>query len=135
MTTPAIPVSGPLYERIGGREKLHDFLHHFYADVRQHNLIGPIFNEHIHDWGEHLETIADFWSGITGGPARYRGGMPWKHVALGLREEHFESWLGLWHRNCRIHLSEREAQEMIGLAEQIGQRLRYIVANAAPPSE
>ncbi len=120
-----------LYERMGGRPQLDKLLWHFYADVRQHQEIGPIFSQHIEDWPAHLDKIAGFWSGITGGPILYRGGMPWKHVALGLEEKHFAAWLGLWHRNCRIHLPATEAEEMIAIAETIGQRLRMILKQVA----
>jgi len=107
-------------------------LKHFYADVRQHQLIGPIFGAHIGDWGAHLEKIGDFWSGATGGPPRYQGPMPWKHVPLKLEERHFEAWLGLWQRHCQAHLPAAEAQEMITVAEMIGQRLREIIAHHSP---
>jgi hemoglobin len=123
----------PLYERIGGREGLLELLRHFYADVRQHEEIAPIFAANIEDWPAHLEKIADFWSGLTGGPALYRGGMPWKHVPLKLEEKHFEAWLGLWARTCHAHLSEPEAGELIAVAEKIGQRLRMIIANHSSP--
>ena len=116
-----------LYERIGGRAGLLQLLRYFYADVRQHETIGPIFQRLIADWPAHLEKIADFWSGATGGPVIYSGPMPMKHVPLGLEEKHFEAWLDLWHRQCRARLPPREAQEMINRAEAIGQRLREIV--------
>lgn len=49
-----------LYERIGRREGLARLLRHFYADVRQDPVIGPIFNARIEHWGEHLAIIANF---------------------------------------------------------------------------
>lgn len=116
-----------LYDRIGGRAKLHSFLRHFYADVRQHNLIGPVFNEHVDNWPEHIDKICEFWSGIMGGPSSYSGAMPLAHFPLGLKEEHFEAWLDLWRRNCRIHLPVDEAEDMITIAEGIGQRLRMMI--------
>lgn len=116
-----------LFERLGGRAGLMQLLRHFYADVRQHDEIGPIFRAQIHDWPAHLEKIADFWSGATGGPANYSGPMPQRHFPLGLEEHHFEAWLDLWRRNCRIWLKSREAEEMIFLAESIGERLRELV--------
>lgn len=116
-----------LFDRIGGRAPLLHLLRHFYADVRQHREIGPIFAAKISDWPAHLEKIADFWSGATGGPARYAGPMPLKHIPLALEERHFAAWLDLWHRHCRAHLGAVEAGEMIALAEAIGQRLREIV--------
>lgn len=119
-----------LYERIGGREGLALLLRRFYADVRQHQEIGPIFAERIDDWPAHLEKIAGFWSGLTGGPALYGGGMAARHIPLRLEEPHFQAWLGLWHRHCRAHLPPAEAEEMIAIAEALGQRLRAITANA-----
>jgi len=117
-----------LFDRIGGRPALMELLRYFYADVRQQAEIGPIFAAHIQDWPAHLEKIADFWSGVTGGPARYGGGMPLKHFPLGLEERHFEAWLGLWQRHCRIRLAPVEAAELIAIADTIGQRLRHMIA-------
>lgn len=99
-----------------------------------HQVIGPIFAAHIEDWPAHLEKIADFWSGVTGGPANYSGPMPFKHVPLGLEERHFEAWLGLWGRHCRIWLAAPEAEDMVLAAETIGQRLRQIIALHARPA-
>jgi hemoglobin len=126
-----------LYERIGGRTGLLKLLRYFYADVRQHEEIAPIFAAHIEDWPAHLEKIADFWSGILGGPRLYNGGMPWKHVPLRLEERHFAAWLGLWSRHSQAHFAPAEASELIDAAETIGQRLRQILAqsstSASPP--
>lgn len=116
----------PLYSRIG-QEKLARLLHHFYSDIRQHNIVGPIFNQQIHDWPEHLEKIRSFWTRMTGGPSAYSGQMPAKHLALGLNTNHFQVWLQLWEFNCRSYLPESEAREMIQLAHEIGRRLRGIL--------
>ena len=124
-----------LYERIGGREGLAFLLRRFYADVRQHELIGPIFNKQIHDWPAHLETIGAFWARLTGGPSNYSGQMPAKHINLGIDAQHFNAWLQLWRFNCSSHLKETEAQEMIGLAHEIGQRLKGIIAAASQPGK
>jgi truncated hemoglobin YjbI len=82
-----------LYQRIGRSEGISKLLHHFYADVRQDPLIGPIFNVKIKDWKHHLEIITSFWETLIGGPRTYARAMPIKHLPLGLREEHFERWL------------------------------------------
>jgi hemoglobin len=124
--------SATLFDRIGGRPKLQELLKYFYADVRQHQEIAPIFTENIDNWPVHLEKIADFWSGVTGGPANYSGAMPMKHVPLGLEERHFLAWLELWSRQCRTRLAPLEANELISIAETIGRRLRQIVAFHAP---
>ena len=125
---PDLTATVTLFNRFGGRPKLLELLNYFYADVRQHYGIGPIFTAKITDWPAHIETIADFWSGVTGGPANYTGAMPMKHVPLGLEENHFQAWLELWSRHCQIRLAPTEAAELIALAVTIAQRLRQIVA-------
>lgn len=131
---PFSPTTLPLFDRLGGRERLLHLLKYFYADVRQHTEIAPIFADHITDWPAHLEKIADFWSGATGGPATYSGPMPFKHMKLGLEERHFQAWLGLWRRHCHAHLPANEAIELITIAETIGQRLRQIVRVKPDPT-
>lgn len=126
---PVAPSS--LFARLGGRPQLLHVLRHFYADVRQHQEIGPIFTARITDWPAHLEKIADFWSNVTGGPIRYDGPMPQKHFPLSLEAKHFEAWLDLWRRHCRIHLPAAEAGELIAAAEGIGERLRWLTAQQA----
>ncbi|MDB6029189.1 MAG: globin [Verrucomicrobiales bacterium] len=126
--------SASLFERLGGRPNLLRLLHHFYADVRQHRVIGPTFNAQIEDWPKHIEKIADFWSNATGGPVRYSGPMPLKHIPLGLKEEHFQAWLGLWEHNCRVWLSTECAVEMVEVAQNIGLRLRMFCDVPLPPA-
>jgi hemoglobin len=117
-----------LFDRIGGRSDLLALLRQFYADVRHHREIGPIFNAQIQNWPEHLDKIADFWTAVTGGPLGYAGPMPQRHFPLGVEEKHFEAWLDLWRRNCRIYLAPSEANEVIRFAEGIGVRLRGLIA-------
>lgn len=130
-----------LYQRVGGHEGIAKLLRHFYADVRQDPLIGPIFNAQITDWRRHLEVIASFWEALIGGPRSYAGPMPMKHLPLRLQEGHFERWLFLWQANCRAQLPVDVAREMIGLANHIGHRLRLILgvsstsSNSAPPAK
>jgi hemoglobin len=123
-------VMNPLYQRIGGHQGISNLLHHFYADVRQDPLIGPIFNAEIKDWKKHLEIIASFWETLIGGPRAYARPMPMKHLPLHLREEHFQRWLFLWQANCRAQLPADIAREMIALAHHIGGKLRLILATS-----
>jgi len=122
-----------LYQRTGGSEGISRLLRHFYADVRQDPLIGPIFNAQIKDWKRHLEIIGKFWETIIGGPRTYARPMPMKHLSFRLEEEHFERWLFLWQANCRTQLPSDVAMEMIDLAHHIADKLRMIlgVSNSA----
>jgi hemoglobin len=117
-----------LYQRVGGREGIARLLRLFYADVRQHQVIGPVFNERIKDWPAHIAKISEFWARVTGGPSAYSGQTPLKHLSLGLEPHHFAAWLALWDANCRSYLQPREAEEMSRLAHEIGRRLRSIVS-------
>lgn len=122
-----------LFERVGGRPGLLRLLNHFYADVRQHSLIGPVFEAQVENWQEHIETIASFWGQIIGGPPAYNGQMPARHIPLSLREEHFEAWLSLWDFNCHRWLSPDCADELTAYARQIGRRLRQFCGVGSPP--
>ena len=113
----------PLYERLGGHDGILKLIKSFYADVRQHAVLGPIFNAKIQNWPEHLEKIAEFWALQAGGESRYRGGFGAAHLSLGLKPEHFQLWLGLWEFNNSRLLAPREAEEMNALAHQFARRL------------
>ena len=125
-------MSQSLYERIGGHEGLAELLRQFYADVRQHHVLGPIFNERIHDWHAHLAIIEDFWARQTGGPSTYGGGMG-KHLSLPLTPEHFGHWLGLWEFKCRQRLPAAEAAELVALAHQIAAQLQRMMFGGGGP--
>ena len=112
-----------LYERLGGHAGILQLIKPFYADVRQHAVIGPIFNSHVKDWPAHLDKITEFWALQVGGKSRYPGGFAGAHMSLGLQSEHFQHWLGLWELNSTRQLSPREAGEMIALAQQLAGRL------------
>lgn len=118
----------PRWDRLGGASALRNLLRHFYADIRQDAVLGPIFNAHIHDWPAHLEKIGSFWAGQLGAPSNYPGGFAAAHLPLGIQPEHFIRWLGLWERNCRQHLDPESAAWMIARAEDIAAHLRRVVA-------
>ena len=57
----------------------------FYAAIRRHEVLGPIFNAHVTDWPEHEEKIARFWRNAI---LRERGLSPaapgrWPHQNYG----------------------------------------------------
>ena len=112
-----------LYERLGGHEGILKFIKPFYIDVRQHAVLGPIFNAQIQDWPAHLDKITEFWALQTGGQSKYRGGFAGAHISLDLKPEHFQHWLGLWEFNANRQLPPQEAAEMIALAHEFGRRL------------
>ncbi len=69
----------------------------FYARIREHDLLGPIFDRHIKDWPPHLARMKDFWSSIALESGRFQGNPMLKHIAIpGIGHEHFSAWLQLW---------------------------------------
>lgn len=101
-------------------EEVSSLVHAFYARVRQDEVLGPIFNERITDWDQHLTRLTDFWSAILRRTARFSGAPMPKHAALpGLSMELFERWLGLFDAT----LAEQPNRAM---AEQAGQAARRI---------
>ncbi len=112
-----------LYTRLGGHEGILKLITPFYADVRQHSVLGPVFNSHITDWPTHLAKITEFWALQTGGESAYRGGFGAAHLRLGLKPEHFEHWLALWEFNNQRQLGPKEAGEMTALAYELARRL------------
>ena len=123
-----------LYERVGEHAGILRLLHYFYADVRQHALLGPIFNARIHDWSSHLEKITEFWALQAGGPSRYGGGFGAVHLGLGIQPGHLSQWLALWDFNCQRNLAAPEAQEMSQLAHEFGARLGRLLSLPPPVS-
>ena len=46
-------------EGVVGEDAIRRQVHTFYARVRRHPVLGPIFNEAVEDWDEHLAEVAD----------------------------------------------------------------------------
>ena len=125
-------VNSSLYESLGGHSGILKLIKPFYADIRQHAILGPIFNAQIKDWDAHLLKITDFWALQTGGESRYRGGFARAHMSLGLQPEHFKHWLTLWEFNNPRSLLPEEAAEMNALAHELGRRLSAMMQGRNP---
>lgn len=68
----------------------------FYAKARRDPMIGPVFNEAIDDWGEHLDKLCAFWSAVMLTSGRYKGNPMAVHMKLPIEPHFFERWLELW---------------------------------------
>ncbi len=90
-----------------------DAIDHFYAAVRQDDVIGPIFAAVVHDWDSHKQTMVDFWSRVVLGTERYNGMPLPPHVKLDLTDDHFTRWLELWSAACNACMPEPLAEHVI----------------------
>ncbi|MBK4216280.1 group III truncated hemoglobin [Paracoccus caeni] len=112
----------------------------FYARIRRHDILGPVFANHVTDWPEHEAKIARFWrKAILGQPA-YDGNPMQVHRAAGdVKPEHFAHWLALFDDTLTKSLPEHQAASWSALAHRIGRGLRLGVEEdtrptGAPPS-
>jgi hemoglobin len=100
-------------------------LERFYARVRADAELGPVFNEVVGDWGQHLATLADFWSSVMLANGRYKGNPMQVHVQHGARisSEMFGRWLAIWNDTTDEMLSPPIAAAMQAKAARIAQSL------------
>ncbi len=105
-------------------EEIHQMVHSFYARIREDEVLGPIFNDHIDDWPAHLVKLEDFWSSLLRRTGRFMGQPMPKHVALPhLTAEMFERWLALFADNLKDNPNQRMAAQANAMAGRIAQRL------------
>ena len=97
----------------------------FYDKVRVDPVIGPIFNEAVHDWAEHKRLLTSFWCSVVLKAQTYRGNPMQAHRPWPIEVRHFEHWLELWGCTARELLPADEAATMVEFANRIGQSLRY----------
>lgn len=79
-------------------EALGRLVERFYAKVRSDDLLGPVFDDAVEDWPEHLGRLQAFWSSVMLTSGRYKGRPLPAHLKLGaaMTPERFERWLALW---------------------------------------
>lgn len=90
--------------KITNREDVRVLVHTFYDKIRQHNMLGPIFNGHITEeqWPAHLSKLTDFWESNLFGVRTFRGSPSKAHVKVDknlnhtVSQHHFAQWLQLW---------------------------------------
>jgi len=71
----------------------------FYESIRSNGLLGPIFNSVIGDrWPQHLEKMYRFWETVLLDRHTYYGAPFAPHARLPVAQQHFDTWLKLWHQ-------------------------------------
>ena len=94
---------------------ISSFVERFYGKIRQDDLLGPIFNERIADWGEHLGRMKRFWRSVLHNSGEFSGNPMIKHIVIpGLEERHFAHWLGLFYETLRELQPTDEATQLVG---------------------
>ena len=107
-------------------EQLSAVVHRFYAKVREDCLLGPLFNEAIHDWPGHLERMTAFWSSVMLTSGRYKGSPIAAHLKHrdAIQPPMFPQWLELWRETAREVLPTDGAAAIVAKAERIAESLQ-----------
>lgn len=98
----------------------------FYRRVRQDQVLGPIFEQAIGDWSQHLEKLQSFWSSVMLGSGRYKGQPMVEHIRHEphMTPENFSRWLTLWHHTTNDLLGKNAAQAFQEKADRIAESLQ-----------
>lgn len=124
MIPPRIPVTA---------EQIDQVVATFYAAVRRHEVLGPIFAAHVGDWPAHEARIAAFWRNAILYERSYDGSPMRAHIRAGnVRARHFPQWLMLFDETLRRTLPADSALAWSALAHRIGAGLRMGVENMTP---
>ena len=97
----------------------------FYAAVRAHPGLAPVFAVHVDDWPAHEAKVADFWANAILHERSYDGSPMSAHVqARNVRPGMFSTWLDLFDSVLRTELRPDQAAAWSALAHRIGRSLR-----------
>ncbi|WP_395336869.1 group III truncated hemoglobin [Novosphingobium sp. BL-8H] len=105
---------------------LERLVERFYAQVRADAELGPVFNDAIADWPEHLHKLTAFWSSVMLTSGRYKGQpVPahMKHLDR-ITPELFERWLGLWNETTAELMQPEAAMALQAKAARIAESLQ-----------
>jgi len=107
----------------------------FYARVRQDPALGPVFNDAVADWPEHLEKLTDFWSSVMLRTGRYKGNPLAAHFRQRprLSPALFERWLALWEETTAELMPPAAAAELQTKAARIAESLQIALFFKLPP--
>lgn len=100
----------------------------FYARIRVHPVLGPIFNARIDDWELHMRRLCAFWSSVALGTGAYSGSPMQKHLRLPVDGRHFDIWLELFSATAREICPPVAAEHFIERAKRIAESLELAIA-------
>jgi hemoglobin len=98
----------------------------FYARVRTDAALGPLFNDAVENWPEHLEKLAAFWSSVMLTTGRYKGNPIAAHLKHKARiaPALFQRWLALWSQTTAEVMAPEAAAALQAKAARIAESLQ-----------
>ena len=108
--------------------QIEDLVTTFYARIRVHPTLGPIFERVIgSDWTAHLKLMCDFWSSVMLTTGRYKGRPIPAHVKIpGIEPQHFAQWLALFEQTAQERFTPDLAAAFVEKARRIAESLIQI---------
>jgi len=109
-------------------ELIKELVYSFYDQIRQDELLGPVFNAEIKDWDHHLPKMVAFWSSVTLKTREYNGRPVPAHAKLqGLTAAHFDHWLTMFEKTARELFTDQPAELFISRAHMIASSLKMAI--------
>lgn len=98
----------------------------FYARVRTHERLGPVFNGAVEDWPDHLAKLKSFWASVALHSGGYSGRPMQAHMRVSsIEPAHFGEWLYLFEQTLRdIAPNEAAVEYFMVRAQRIGESLK-----------
>lgn len=111
-------------ERNVTEEEIARLVERFYAKVQKDPEIGPVFNDAVQDWGEHISLLKNFWSSVLLASGRYKGNPMMAHLPLPIERQFFDRWLQLFAETAHEIMPAPLACMVAGKAERIASTLK-----------
>jgi hemoglobin len=126
--------------------QIEDLVATFYARIRKHPSLGPIFEQVIgEDWTPHLKLMCDFWSSVMLTTGRYKGRPIPAHVRINQQQAaieppliqpgHFAEWLSLFEATAKELFAPDLAASFVEKARRIAESLKLGFAFHSPTPE
>jgi|SRR6516164_8168228 hemoglobin len=106
------------------QEAIGTCVREFYSKARKDDLLGPIFNDKVHDWDVHLRVVANFWSNALLGTGGYKGSPFVHHMNLPIELEHFTRWLALFEETALATLPPALAAKALAKANHMAESFK-----------
>src|SRR5215831_21306253 len=100
----------------------------FYGRVRLDPLIGPSFENKVHDWDKHLSRMCAFWSSVALMSACYHGQPMVAHLPLPVDRTHFDRWLEIFAQATHDVCPPLAAAHFLERAHRIAESLELGIA-------
>ncbi len=127
-------ISGMKYDQVS-EEAIAFLVPAFYERVREDPLIGPVFEQAISDWPDHLERLQAFWSSVMLGTGRYKGRPLPAHArhADRIGDPQFRRWLEIWRETTEEYFDPESAAAFQEKAKRIAESLSLGLAFSRDP--